>query len=186
MSNQESRQESQGRNWYAVQTNPGYEKTVLKNLKQRIETLGVQDYIFDVVIPTKIVKKIKNGKEVEVEENIYPGYVLVDMIVNDRTWLIVRNTPRVSGILGTGIHPVPITETEMANALDFITKKDDKNIIVEDFQVGDLVRIKSGPFAGSEGKIKTIDSEKKEVVVLLDFFGKETEVSLNFSGIEKV
>jgi len=178
------KQENLGRHWYAIQTNPGYEKTVLKNLKQRIETLGMEDYIFDVVVPTKKVKKIKRGKEVEVEENIYPGYVLVNMIVNDRSWLVVRNTPRVSGFLGTGVNPVPVSNSEMASILGQITAENTE-VKIEDFEVGDLVEIKSGAFAGNKGKIKEINAEKDEITVILDMFGRETEVTLSSKDLLK-
>src|SRR5436190_12987204 len=109
-----SKQEVQGaRNWYAIHTYAGYENVVLRNLKQRIDSLGMQDRIFEVIVPTEKNIKIKAGKRVEVEEKIYPGYVLVDMIVTDDSWYVVRNTPRVTGFVGAGVNPVPVSKAEI-------------------------------------------------------------------------
>src|SRR5512147_2238308 len=109
-----SRQETQGsRNWYAIHTYAGYENVVLRNLKQRIDSLGMHDKIFNVIVPIEKKIKIKGGKRVEVEEKIYPGYVLVDMIVTDDSWFVVRNTPRVTGFVGSGVYPVPIDKKEI-------------------------------------------------------------------------
>ena len=174
----------QGRNWYAVQTNPGYENAVLKNLRNAIESWGVENYIFNVVVPTKKVLKIVRGKQKEVEEKIYPGYVLVDMIVNDKTWWIVRNTPRVSGFLGTGVHPVPVSDTEMATILDTIQKENQE--IKVDLEVGDEIKIIGGAFNDHNGKILSIDTKTAEVVVSVEFFGKETEVTVPLSQIKKI
>src|SRR5476651_245991 len=108
-----SKQETQGeRNWYAIHTYAGYENAVLRNLRQRIESLGMQDKIFNVVVPTEKKIKIKGGKRVEVEEKIYPGYIIVEMIVDDDSWFVVRNTPRVTGFVGSGVYPVPIDKKE--------------------------------------------------------------------------
>ena len=99
---------SEGRNWYVIHTYAGYENAVMRNLKQRIESLGMEDKIFNVIVPTEKKIKIKGGKRVEEEEKIYPGYILVDMIVTDDSWFVVRNTPRVTGFVGSGVYPVPI------------------------------------------------------------------------------
>ena len=177
------KQSSQGRNWYAIQTNPGYENAVLKNLRNAIESWGVEDYIFNVVVPTKKVLKIVRGKQKEVEEKIYPGYVLVDMIVNDKTWWIVRNTPRVSGFLGTGSNPVPVSETEMASILDQISKEESD--VVTEIEVNDRVIVTDGAFKDTDGVVVSIDKEKKTAKVKLEFFGRETEVELGLAQIKK-
>ena len=174
----------QGRNWYAIQTNPGYENAVLKNLRQRVESLGMEDYVFNVVVPTEKVLKMKRGKQVEEEVKIYPGYVLVDMIVNDKSWWVVRNTPRVSGFLGTGSNPVPVTETEMSIILDRVNSK--KNNVIIDFEIGDKIKVISGTFKDTEGEIVAIDKEKTEAKIKLEFFGRETEVDLPIAEIEKI
>ena len=174
----------QGRNWYAIQTNPGYENAVLKNLRQRVESLGMEDYVFNVVVPTEKVLKMKRGKQVEEEVKIYPGYVLVDMIVNDKSWWVVRNTPRVSGFLGTGSNPVPVTDTEMATILDKINSEANK--VLTDFEVGDKIKVIDGTFKDSDGEIVEIDDKVAEVKVKLEFFGRETEVNLPMAQIKKI
>ncbi len=185
MTNQDIKQgNEQGRNWYAIQTNPGYENAVLKNLRNAIESWGVEDMIFNVVVPTKKILKIVRGKQKEVEEKIYPGYVLVDMIVNDKTWWIVRNTPRVSGFLGTGVHPVPVSDTEMAFILDQI-QNENKEIKI-DFEIGEMVKIIDGTFKDNDGKIIEINLEKGEVLLEIDFFGKKTKIEIPISQIQKI
>ena len=174
----------QGRNWYAIQTNPGYENAVLKNLRNRIEALEQEDYIFNVVVPTQKVLKMVRGKQVEKEEKIYPGYVFVDMIVNDKSWWVVRNTPRVSGFLGTGSNPVPVSKTEIAEILDKINQEAKK--VSSDFEVGEVVKIIDGTFKDTEGKIISIDEEKSEVKVKIEFFGRDTEVDLPMAQVSKL
>ena len=174
----------QGRNWYAIQTNPGYENAVLKNLRNAIESWGVENFIFNVVVPTEKVLKMKRGKQVEEDVKLYPGYVLVDMIVNDKTWWIVRNTPRVSGFLGTGSNPVPVSDTEMAFILDKINKEAQKES--SDYEVGETVRIVDGTFKDSEGKIVSVDEAIYEVKVKIEFFGRDTEVNIPMAQIQKI
>ena len=174
----------QGRNWYAIQTNPGYENAVLKNLRQRVESLGMEDYVFNVVVPTEKVLKMKRGKQVEEEVKIFPGYVFVDMIVNDKSWWVVRNTPRVTGFLGTGSNPVPVTDTEMATILDKINSEANK--VLTDFEVGDKIKVIDGTFKDSDGEIVEIDDKVAEVKVKLEFFGRETEVNLPMAQIKKI
>src|SRR3989338_1931656 len=120
-----SKQETQGiRNWYAIHTYAGYENVVLRNLKQRIDSLGMHDKIFNVIVPVEKKIKIKGGKRVETEEKIYPGYVLVDMIVTDDSWYVVRNTPRVTGFVGAGVNPVPLNKDEVASLFGRMEKKE--------------------------------------------------------------
>ena len=118
------------RNWYAIHTYAGYENAVLRNLKQRIDSLGMDNKIFSVIVPTEKRIKIKAGKRVEVEEKIYPGYVLVDMIVDDNSWYVVRNTPRVTGFVGAGVNPVPLNKKEVEDLFARMNKEDSINIFV--------------------------------------------------------
>jgi transcriptional antiterminator NusG len=177
---------SQGeRNWYAVHTYAGYENAVMRNLKQRIESLGMQDKIFNVVVPTEKKIKIKGGKRVEVEEKVYPGYVLVDMVVTDDSWYVVRNTPRVTGFVGAGVNPVPLNKDEMAALFKTMddTQGAKHNI---DLITGEIVRIADGPFKDLEGKVDAIDQERGKIRVLVSMFGRETPVELDFLQIKKI
>ncbi len=180
-----AKQDTQGaRKWYAIHTYSGYENAVLRNLKQRIESLGVSDKIFDVVVPTEKKIKIKHGKRVEVEEKIYPGYILVDMIVDDDSWFVVRNTPRVTGFVGSGVNPVPLTESELA----FLFRGNDESTPrhMMDLTVGELIIITEGPFKDLEGKVEDIDRERGKVKVLVSMFGRETPVELDFLQMRKL
>ncbi len=180
-----SKQETQGaRNWYAIHTYAGYENVVLRNLKQRIDSLGMNEKIFNVVVPVEKKIKIKAGKRVEVEEKIYPGYVLVDMIVTDDSWYVVRNTPRVTGFVGAGVNPVPLRKDEV----DYLFKKMDTSVAKHniDIVVGEAVRIVDGPFKDLEGKVNTVDSERGKIKVLVSMFGRETPVELDFLQVKKI
>ncbi|MBU0722922.1 transcription termination/antitermination protein NusG [Patescibacteria group bacterium] len=173
-----------GRNWYALHTYVGYENAVCRNLKQRIESLGMEDKIFNVVVPTEKKITIKGGKRVEVEEKIYPGYVIVDMIVTDESWYIVRNTPRVTGFIGAGIHPIPLEKTEVDMLFSKIKNTTAKHKI--DLEIDEIVIIIDGPFKELEGKIKEVDEERGKVKVLVSMFGRETPVELDFLQVKKV
>lgn len=177
-------QESGERNWYAVHTYAGYEKAVERNLKQRIESLGVGDKIFNVIVPTEKKIKIKRGKRVEEEERIYPGYVLVDMIVTDESWYIVRNTPRVTGFVGSGVQPVPLSQAEVDALFSRMNRDTAKHTI--DLIQGDAVKIVDGPFKELEGKVEEVDEEAGKVRVLVSMFGRETPVELDFLQIDKI
>jgi len=176
---------SQERNWYAIHTYSGYENAVARNLKQRIETLGMTNKIFDVIVPTEKKVKIKGGKRVEVEEKIYPGYVLVDMLVDDDSWYVVRNTPRVTGFVGSGVNPVPVEEDEI-NFIFSRMKSDEKNISNIDLEIGESVMVADGPFKEHEGKVSEIDKERGKIRVLVNMFGRETPVELDFLQIKKI
>ena len=180
-----AKQESQGtRNWYAIHTYAGYENVVLRNLKQRIDSLGMNDKIFNVIVPVEKKIKIKGGKRVEVEEKIYPGYVLVDMVVTDDSWYVVRNTPRVTGFVGAGINPVPLRKEEV----DYLFKKMDSGRASHqiDLGVGETVLITDGPFKDLEGRVNSVDQERGKVKVLVSMFGRETPVELDFLQVKKV
>ena len=174
-----------GRNWYAIHTYAGYENAVQRNLKQRIESLGMQDKIFDVIVPTEKNIKIKGGKRVEVEEKVYPGYVLVDMIVTDDSWYVVRNTPRVTGFGGAGVNPVPVSPEEIDRLLGRMKKEEGAKHAI-DMQVGETILITDGPFKDLEGKVNSVDKERGKINVLVSMFGRETPVELDFLQIRKI
>jgi len=173
------------RAWYAIHTYAGYENAVERNLRQRIESLGVQDLIFDVLVPTEKTIKIKLGKRVEVEEKIYPGYILVDMIVTEESWFIVRNTPRVTGFIGAGgTDPVPLRQDE----IDAIFTRMKTAHIQQDtkYEINEQVMVIDGPFSDFEGKIDALDTERGKVKLLVSMFGRETPVELDFLQIKKI
>jgi transcriptional antiterminator NusG len=181
-----ARQEQTGeRHWYAIHTYSGYENAVLRNLKQRIDSLGLQDKIFEVVVPTEKKIKIKGGKRVEVEEKTFPGYVLVDMIVTDDSWYAVRNTPRVTGFVGAGVTPVPLTEKEIK---EFFGRMEDQGEAQHtiDLEVGETIMISDGPFKDLEGRVSEVDRERGKVKVFVSMFGRETPVELDFLQVKKL
>ncbi len=171
--------------WYAIHTYAGYENAVARNLKQRIESLGMEDKIFNVVVPTEKKIKVKSGKRVEEEEKIYPGYVLVEMIVTDDSWYIVRNTPRVTGFVGSGVAPVPLSKEEVDSLLGRMTSTGDTKHVI-DLAVGDLIKVSDGPFKDFEGKVSEVDSQRGKIKVLVSMFGRETPVELDFLQVKKV
>ena len=173
------------RNWYAIHTYSGYENAVARNLKQRIDSLGIQDKIFNVIVPMEKKIKIKAGKRVEVEEKVYPGYVLVDMIVTDDSWYVVRNTPRVTGFVGAGVNPVPLNADEVASLFKAMGENENAKHVI-DLSVGDLVTIADGPFKELEGKVSDVDQERGKVRVLVSMFGRETPVELDFLQVKKL
>lgn len=180
-----SKQSNTGeRNWYAIHTYAGYENAVARNLKQRIESLGMEDKIFAVIVPTEKKIKVKGGKRVEEEEKIYPGYVLVDMIVTDDSWYVVRNTPRVTGFVGAGVSPVPLEPKEVESLFSRMKQGDAQHAI--DLSAGDLIKVADGPFKDFEGKVSEVDTQRGKVKVLVSMFGRETPVELDFLQVKKV
>ena len=175
----------EGRNWYVIHTYAGYENAVLRNLKQRIESLGMEDKIFNVIVPVEKKIKIKGNKRVEEEEKIYPGYVLVDMIVTDDSWYVVRNTPRVTGFVGSGVYPVPIDKKEVET---LFARMDAGGLAKHaiDLSAGDIIKIVDGPFKDLEGKVSEVNEERGKVRVLVSMFGRETPVELDFLQIKKI
>ncbi len=170
--------------WYVIHTYSGYEEAVAKNLKQRIESFGMEDKIFDVIVPKEKKIRIRNGKRKEVEEKLYPGYVIVQMIVTDDSWYVVRNTPNVSGFVGAGVTPVPLSEEEVNNLMERISKD------VPQYQInveeGDTVKITDGPFKDFDGKVSDVDKERGKVKVLVNMFGRDTSVELDSLQIKKL
>jgi transcriptional antiterminator NusG len=173
-----------GRNWYAVHTYSGYEDAVVRNLKQRIESLGMEGKIFGVLVPKEKKIKIKAGKRVVEEEEIYPGYVLVDMIVADDSWYVVRNTPRVTGFVGSGTTPVPLDKKEVEELFTRMETKEVKHKI--SVKPGDIVRISEGPFKDFEGKVNEVDEERGKIKVLVSIFGRETPVEIDFLQVKRI
>ena len=176
--------EGTGRNWYAIHTYAGYENAVVRNLKQRIESLAMQELIFDAVVPMEKKIKIKGGKRVEEMEKIYPGYILVDMIVNDDSWYVVRNTPRVTGFVGAGVNPVPVSEEEMVELTRRMNTDVTKHSI--DLQADDAVKIIDGPFKDMEGKVVEVDDKNGKIKVLISMFGRETSAELDFLQVNRI
>lgn len=179
-----AKQHSTGeRRWYAIHTYSGYENAVVRNLKQRIDSLGMQDRIFNVLVPTEKKIRVKGGKRVTEEEHIYPGYVLVEMIVDDESWYIVRNTPRVTGFVGSGTQPVPLEESELQALMGRMENDTPKHKV--DLSVDDIVLITDGPFKEMEGKVSETDEDRGKVKVLVSMFGRETPVELDFLQVKK-
>jgi transcription termination/antitermination protein NusG len=175
---------NQGRRWYVLHTYSGYEENVEKNLKQRIDSMDMEDKIFNILIPTEKKIKIKNGKRKVTEEKIFPGYVMVEMVVTDESWYVVRNTPNVTGFIGTGTIPTPISEKEIKALQKRMGVEEPKFKI--DVTVNSPVRITDGPFKNMEGKITNIDEAKGKIKVLISMFGRETPVELDFLQIKKI
>ncbi len=173
-----------GRAWYVIHTYSGYEDNVARNLKQRIESMDMQDLIFDVIVPKEKKIKIKGGKRVVVDERIYPGYVLVDMIVTDASWYVVRNTPNVTGFIGLGTTPTPVDPQEVSTIKKRMGVAEPKFKI--DVKSGDSVKITDGPFKEFDGKVQDVDEGKGKIKVLVSIFGRETPVELDFLQIRKV
>ncbi|MDO8601074.1 MAG: transcription termination/antitermination protein NusG [bacterium] len=175
---------SQERKWYVISTYSGYEDAVSANLKQRIESLGMEDKIFNVIVPKEKKIKIKDGKRKVVEEKIYPGYVLVEMTVTDDSWYVVRNTPNVTGFVGAGTTPVPVSQAEIDSLKKRMGVAEPQFKI--DVEVGDIVKITDGPFKDFDGKVSEVDPERGKVKVLVNMFGRDTPVELDSLQIKKV
>jgi transcriptional antiterminator NusG len=173
------------RAWYAVQTYSGYEEAVTRYLKQRVESLSASDKIFNVLVPKEKKIKVKSGRRQTIEEKIYPGYVLVDMILTEYTWYVVRNTPRVTGFVGPdNTKPTPLSKAEV-DALIARMGKDESKFNV-DLRVGDLVKIIDGPFKEYDGKVSEVDEERNRVKVLVPIFGRDTAVELDSLQVKKI
>ncbi|MFH1412758.1 MAG: transcription termination/antitermination protein NusG [bacterium] len=175
---------NQGKRWYVLHTYSGYEENVAQNLKQRIESMDMEDKIFNILIPKEKKIKIQNGKRKIVEEKIFPGYVMVEMLVTDDSWYAVRNTPNVTGFIGTGTTPTPISDEEIKSLQKRMGVEEPKYKI--DVMIDTPVRITDGPFKNMEGKVVDIDKERGKVKVLISMFGRETPAELDFLQIKKI
>jgi transcriptional antiterminator NusG len=174
---------SDQRSWYVIHCYSGYENKVRYNLEQRIETMGMKDRIFDVVIPTQEEIEVKDGKRKVVERHVFPGYVLVNMVLSEESWYVVRNTPGVTGFVGMGNQPTALRPEEVAQILKRM-EAEAPHIKVT-FKVGERVRIVDGPFNDFRGSVAEIDMDRTKVRVMVNFFGRETPVELDFLQVEK-
>ncbi len=174
---------TEGPAWYVIHCYSGYENKVRHNLEQRIETMGMKDKIFDVVIPTQEEIEVKDGKRRTVERHIFPGYVLVNMLLTEESWYVVRNTPGVTGFVGMGNNPTPLRPEEVAQIVKRMEAE--APTVKVTFKVGERVRIIDGPFNDFRGVVSEIDMERTKVRVMVSFFGRETPVELDFLQVEK-
>lgn len=173
------------RKWYAVHTYSGYEDAVARYLKQRVESLLMGDKIFNVVVPKEVKVKVKGGKRYTIEEKIYPGYVLVEMILDHDSWAVVRNTPRVTGFVGSdSATPTPLSKEEIDSLIMRMGTREVQFRI--DLKSGDLVKITDGPFKDQEGKVAEVDEEHGKVKVLVTIFGRDTLLELDALQVKKV
>lgn len=173
------------RRWYIVQTYSGYENKVKANLEQRIATMGMEDRIFRVLVPVEEKVYVKDGKTKRLRRKVFPSYVLVEMILEDQSWYVVRHTPGVTGFVGSGNHPIPLTHKEVEDIMGKIGKEAKPKVEV-DFKVGDMVQVKSGPFAGQAGPVTAIDADKGKVKFSVTVFGRETVVEADYTELERI
>ena len=166
--------------WYVVHTYSGYDNKVKVDIEKTIENRNLQDQILEVSVPMLAVTELKNGVEKQADKKMFPGYVLVNMVMNDDTWYVVRNTRGVTGFVGPGSKPVPLTEEEIA-ALGF-----QKPEVEMDFEVGDMIVVTAGAWKDTVGAIKTINEAKKSIIINVEMFGRDTPVELNFSEVKKM
>lgn len=171
-------------NWYVIHTYSGYEDQVADQLRQRIESLNMKDKIFDVVVPKENQIEIKNGRRRVVERKIFPGYIMVQMIVTEDSWFVVRNTPNVTGFVGTSTTPSPLDEAEVKSIQKRMGVEEPKYDI--DFSIGELVNITDGPFKGFDATVNEIDEQKGKIKVLVNMFGRETPVELDSLQVKRV
>ena len=179
----EPKPEDDPSDWFVIHCYSGYENKVRHNLEQRIETMGMKDMIFDVVVPTQEEIEVRDGKRRTVERHIFPGYVLVNMLLTEESWYVVRNTPGVTGFVGMGNNPTPLRPEEVAQIVKRMEA--DAPTVKVTFKVGERVRIVDGPFNDFRGVVAEIDMERTKVRVMVSFFGRETPVELDFLQVEK-
>lgn len=171
--------------WYAVHTYSGYEEAVARYLKQRVESLSMEDKIFEVVVPIEKKVRIKDGRRTTIEEKIYPGYVLVKMLLTEDSWYVVRNTPRVTGFVGAdSTKPNPLSKEEVESLLNRMGR--DVSKFTVDLRVGDLVKVMDGPFKDYDGKVSEVDEERGRIKVLVPIFGRDTAIELDSLQVRKV
>jgi transcription termination/antitermination protein NusG len=172
-----------GREWYVIHSYSGYENKVKQNLEQRIETMGMQDKIFEVVVPTEEEVEIRDGQRRTSRKRVFPGYVLVQMILDDESWYVVRNTPGITGFVGSGTDPIPLSQEEVDKIL--ARMEEEKPRIRLNYRVGETVRITEGPFADFMAVVDELYPDRGKVRLLVSFFGRETPVEMDFMQIEK-
>jgi transcriptional antiterminator NusG len=181
---EEQMQEDEDRAWYVIHCYSGYENKVRHNLEQRIESMGMKDDIFDVVIPTQEEIEVKDGKRRSIERHVFPGYVLVNMKMSEESWYVVRNTPGVTGFVGMGDEPIPLRPEEVSQILRRMEAE--APTIKVTYKIGEKVRIVDGPFNDFHGTVDDIDMDRSKVRVMVNFFGRSTPVELDFLQVEKV
>lgn len=172
--------------WYVVNTYSGHERRVKENLERRVESMGIENYLFRILVAEEKEIEYKNGKKVEKMKNLFPGYLFVEMIMTDEAWYIVRNTPGVTGFIGSsggGAKPFPVSPEEIESILQRMGLSDQK--LVVDFKVGDTVRILGGPFAGVEGTVDSMNDDSQSAVILTILFGRETPTEISYTDIER-
>lgn len=172
------------KDWYVIHTYSGYEDQVSEALKQRIDSLDMKDKIFSVIVPKEKQIEIKNGRRRTVERKIFPGYIMVEMVVTEDSWFVVRNTPNVTGFVGTSTTPSPLSEDEVKSIQKRMGIEEPKYLI--DFKVGETVNITDGPFKGFDGAVNEIDEQKGKIKVLVSMFGRETPVELDSLQVKKI
>ncbi|KAA9018697.1 transcription termination/antitermination protein NusG [Niallia endozanthoxylica] len=175
------------KNWYVVHTYSGYENKVKANLEKRVESMAMQDKIFRVIVPEEEETDVKNGKKKVVKRKVFPGYVLVELVMTDDSWYVVRNTPGVTGFVGSagaGSKPTPLLPDEINSILKHLGV-DERRVDI-DFEIGEMVKVKEGPFANFEGSIEEIDKDKAKIKVLVNMFGRDTPVELEYTQVEKI
>lgn len=173
--------------WYVVNTYSGHENRVKENLERRVESMGIQDYLFRILVAEEPVIDVKNNKQVEKMQNMFPGYVFVEMIMTDDAWYVVRNTPGVTGFIGSsggGAKPFPVSPVEMESILRRMGQSEKK--VNVDFAVGDTVRILTGPFSGMEGRVNAMNDQTQVASVLTMLFGRETPTDINYNDLQRV
>lgn len=180
---EEKRPRPEGTKWYVIHSYSGYENKVQKNLQHRIESMGMQDQIFQIVVPTEEEVELKDGQRRTIERRVFPGYILVEMVLNEDSWYVVRNTPGVTGFVGSGNSPTPLRQEEVDNILKRMDAEAPK--IKVSFKVGQKVRIVEGPFEDFMGTVDEIDFDRTRVRVLVNFFGRETPIELDFLQVER-
>ncbi|MCL4363716.1 transcription termination/antitermination protein NusG [Patescibacteria group bacterium] len=170
--------------WYVIHIQTGYEQRVKQALEQRVKSLGVEDKIFNVVIPTREIVVVKKGKKTKATEKVFPGYILVKMVLNDDSWLVVRTTEGVTGFVGAGLKPTAISEKEVDAIMKFVEQEQPK--FKTKFSVGEAVKITEGPFTDFLGTVEAIDEQRGKVKVLVSIFDRETPVELDFLQVQKL
>ncbi|QBS37045.1 transcription termination/antitermination protein NusG [Thermaerobacter sp. FW80] len=172
------------RQWYVIHTYAGYENKVKANIEKHVRTMGMQDKIFEVLVPTEEAIEVKDGKRRTVQRKVFPGYVLVEMIMTDESWYVVRNTPGVTGFVGAGNKPTPLLPSEVEQIRRQMGVDEPRPLIR--FEVGESVKVTEGPFEGFIGQVESIDHQKGKLRVLVSMFGRETPVELDFTQVEKI
>jgi transcriptional antiterminator NusG len=172
--------------WYIVHAYSGFEKKVSESLQQRVEAYGLQDEIGEILIPTEDVVEMRNGKKIVSSKRFFPGYILVEMIMSDHTWHVVKNTPKVTGFVGAGSTPTPLTEDEVEHILHQVTESAEKPKPKYSFDRGDQVRINEGPFTSFNGMVDDVNFDRNTLKVMVTIFGRATPVELDFLQVEKL